>query len=319
MKSRAIIAALCALVLVGVVVGCGDDSNAGAGGGSDEGSPAAYVPKAYTPDLAEDYANGKRLAAQVAQRTLTYEPGTSPLELARSLPRGATSEQQLARILAPSVDDERSSVGEVVYPQLSGVTPNSMGAMVITRQVLQDADGDREIMVRVLDVRLRLSGDAWDLEEIASVGGAQVARPSSLSAAAGRVLDNPDITLSDSARWDIYGGQVDASLLEALASAAEQHELFVGIIRSGHPTNVWATRRPSAHSQGLAADIHAVDGRLVVRQQRTGSAAYDLAQELATGGAYQLGSPWVFGAGGVSSFTDSVHMDHVHLQQSPPV
>jgi hypothetical protein len=321
MRPQAFIAALFALALALVVLSCGGDdaSSSTAGGASEvEDSPSAYLPKAYTPDPAEDYANGKRLAARIAQRTLTYEPGTSPLELARSLPRSATGEQEMARILAPSVDDERSSVGEVVYPQLSGVTPSSMGAMVITRQVLQDADGEREIVVRVLDVRLRLSGDAWALEEIASVGGAPVARPTSLPAAAERVLDNPNITLSDSARWDVYAGRVDDSLLDALANASEQHELFVGIIRSGHPTNVWATSRPSAHSQGLAADIHAVDGRLVVHQQRTGSAAYDLAQELAAGGAYQLGSPWVFGAGGVSSFTDPVHRDHLHLQQSPP-
>lgn len=323
MRKRSSIAALLALALATAGCGGGGDSGgaglgAGSGnGGADESAPAAYVAKTYTPDPAEVFPNGKRLAARVAQRALTYEPGTSALELARSLPRGAVTGRQLARVLEPAVDADMRSVGEVVYPQLSGLTADSLGAMVITKQVLQDAEGARRSVVRVVDVRLRLAGGSWTFEEIGSVGGSPVPRPSSLPAPAERVLDSPNITLSDSARWDIHRGGIDTSLLAALAAAAKRQELAVGILRSGHPTNVWATNRPSAHSQGFAADIYAVDGELVIRQHRTGSPAYEVAGALAAGGAYQLGSPWVFGNGGVASFTDEVHADHLHVQQSP--
>jgi hypothetical protein len=34
-------------------------------------------------------------------------------------------------------------------------------------------------------------------------------------------------------------------------------------------------------------------------------------------GAAQVGSPWILGAGGSQSFTDEVHEDHIHLQQTP--
>ena len=100
-----------------------------------------------------------------------------------------------------------------------------------------------------------------------------------------------------------------------LADAAQRRRFAVAVFRGGHPENVWATDRPSAHSAGLAADIYAVDGRPVIAQREPGTPAYELAAELSAGGAYQLGSPWVFGAGGAQSFADAVHQDHIHVQQ----
>ena len=324
MSARALTALLAALAIaVGACGGSGEGSEgdpAGtqpADGGPAEATEATYVPEPYRPDPAEEYPNGKRLAARLAGKALTYEPGASARDVARSLPAARVDTATLAEALEPAVDPDRRSVGEVVYPQRSGVTATTLGTMVITRQVLEDPDGERETLTRVLDIRLSLSGGSWELDRIASVGGSPVAAPSSLTGAAERVLEDPSITLSDSARWDIYRGSVDPSLLDALARAAKRHELSVGILRSGHPTNVWATSRPSAHSQGFAADIYAVDGRLVVGQHRTGSPAYEVAAKFVAGGAYQLGSPWAFGTGGVSSFTDEVHADHLHLQQSP--
>lgn len=311
------------------LAGCG-----GNGDGSDSSGPSAatssastgseepsgleaYSARQYKPNPAEEYPNGKRLAARVAQAALTYEPGASAMDVARSLPRSQVGDAALARAIEPAVHPDLRSVGEVVYPQLSGVTETSLGTMVITRQLLENSSGERESLTRVLDVRLRLNGGSWSLEQIGSVGGSPVDRPPSLPGPAERILDSPRIELSDSARWDIYRGQIDPSLLDVLATAAKRYRLTVGILSSGHPTNVWATSRPSAHSQGFAADIYEVDGRPVVEQGRTGSPAYRLAQEFAAGGAYQLGSPWVFADGGGSSFTDAVHADHLHLQQSP--
>ena len=313
-----------------ILAGCGGEESGRDRGGTTrpgEGSARPSEPtrppvpasrprvKPFVPDSAEVYAKEKRLAGRLAQAALTYRRGASAREVAASLPDAAVPTQKLARILEPVVDPKMRSAGEVLYPQLSGVTEISLGAMVVVRQTLEDAAGSRKSVTRVLDVRLRRAGGRWSLDTIASVGGRAALRPSSLPREAERVLEHPKIDLPDSARWDIYRGNVDRSLLVALATVADQHELSIAVLGSGHPPNVWATDRPSAHSRGLAADIYAVDGRLVIRQRRPGSVAHAAAQAFLSGGARQIGSPWSFG-GGARSFTDAVHQDHIHLQQS---
>lgn len=269
----------------------------------------------YEPAEAEEYANAKRVAGRAAQRAVTYARGATAREVASSLPPAAAGEAALADAIEPVIEPGARSEGEIVYPQLSGVTPTSLGVMVVTRQTLQDRAGRRRSVTRVLDVRLRRSGGRWSLERIASVGGSPRERPDDLAEAAERVLDSSNIVLPDSARWDIHRGDVNPSLLSALADAARDRELSVAVLESGHPPNVWATEQPSAHASGLAADIWAVDGEPVIEQRTSGSPAYDLAQELLAGGARQLGGPWDL-APGARSFTDPVHQDHIHLQQS---
>lgn len=68
-----------------------------------------------------------------------------------------------------------------------------------------------------------------------------------------------------------------------LAKAADTRPIAVGILIAGHTRNVWQTDRRSAHSADRTADIHAVGGKLVVLQQATGTAAHQLATELAAG------------------------------------
>lgn len=271
----------------------------------------------YKPIADEDYPAGKRLAARIAQRALTHEPGSSARAVARSLGPSAVGIEALTRTLRPIVEPDSQSSAKVIYPQLSGVTSTSLGVMVVVRQSLEDADGDTSSLTRVVDVRLRRSNGPWFFDRIGSLGGSAVERPGSLSSSARRVLDDPNIQLSDSARWDIYRGAVDPALLETLVDASRLSRLSVSVIDSGHPANVWATSRPSAHSVGFAVDIWAVDGVPVISQRETGSAAYELASSLVAGGAYQLGSPWILGSGSAQSFTDDVHQDHIHLQQAP--
>lgn len=282
---------------------------------SSEGPPPA--PRPYRPLPAEGYSNGKRLAAEIAQRVTTYDQGASPRAVAARLGPGAVGAPALSGAIEPLVDPTRYSRGEVVYPQLSGVTPTSLGAMVVVRQTMSDEDGAERSVTRALDIRLRRSTGPWSLDRIGPVGGDPQERGGAPSPAAERVLEHPRITLPDSARWDILSGDVDEGLLEALAGAAERYRLGIAVIRSGHPQNVWATTTPSAHSVGNAVDIYAVDGVPVLNQRQEGSAAFALASELVGGGAAQVGSPWILGAGGSQSFTDEVHQDHIHLQQTP--
>lgn len=261
----------------------------------------------------EDQADAKETAAGLAQASLTYPRGSTPLEVgARVVPgRG----EELGEILSPAVRPGWRSWARVVYPQLSGLGVDTVGTMVMVDQTVESPNGRKTTYQRVLDVRLRRSGQAFVLDELGSIGGMPIAPPAGLSEVERRVLDNPRLRLSDSARWDIYGGKVDQGLLAVLLSSAEKHRLTVGPMISGHPLNVWETARVSAHSQGLAADIWAVDGEPVARQRGAGSRANQLAADLVGGGAAQVGSPLpVAGAG--SSFSDGVHQDHIHLQQS---
>ncbi|UJA21499.1 hypothetical protein HJD18_15610 [Thermoleophilia bacterium SCSIO 60948] len=323
MKRRATLLALCLIAVLAGLVG------ALASEGPDPPSPQSVLaevertadvpdrrpsPDPYTSPRYEPYADGKKVAARAAQRALTYSRNEMPAAIAERV--RARVDDGLARVLAPAIERDVRSAGTVVYPQLSGLTESSMGVMVVARQRLQDAAGRWTSVTRTVDVRLTGVDGAWQVESISSVGGPPARRPDELSVAATAVVDNPAIELPDTARWDIYRGLVDPTLLEAMASAAERAPIAVAVLDSGHPTNVWATSTPSAHSSGAAVDIWAVDGTPVAEQVETGSAAYEMASAFVSGGAAQVGSPWVLGPGGATSFTDEVHRDHVHLQQS---
>jgi hypothetical protein len=326
MKGRALIAALGALALLLSACGDGDaapQTQARPETPTPSPEPPAETPvpwptpEPYEPDAAEKYPNGKRFAARVAATALTYPRGASAQEIVRRLGPAAASRRELAAAIEPAVDRSIESSGQVVYPQLAGVTPTSLGAMVVVRQRLRRPDGESRTVNRVVDVRLRRDGGPWTLDRIGSVGGRAVPRPADLPAPARRVLDNPRITLSDSARWDIHGGGIDEGLLSALDGLAERQPISVSVLRSGHPRDVWQTSRPSAHSRGYAADVYAVGGRLVLRQRAPGNPAYALTASLVSNGAAQVGSPWVLPPGGSRSFSDDVHQDHLHVQWSP--
>jgi hypothetical protein len=184
------------------------------------------------------------------------------------------------------------------------------------RQHLDGASGTPRLVVRTMDIRLQRTDGPWSLDRVASVGGVAVERPANLSTAARRVLVHPNIELPDTARWDIYRGGIDAGLLRALADAADRWPLAITVLRTGHPTNVWATGRRSAHTTGRAADIYAVGGKLVVAQRTVDGLAKGLVTALLDGGAAQVGSPWVLPPGGMRSFSDVVHWDHIHVQQT---
>ena len=322
---------LALVLLAGAVGGCsvgGDDApdppragEAGATSRTDAAKPASAPPadpRPYRPLASEAYPNPKRLAADIAQRVTTYDAGSTPGAVAARLPQVAARRRgDLTTAIAPVVDPGRYSRGEIIYPQLSGVTSTSLGAMVVVRQSLYDKSGQVRRVSRVLDIRLQRSQDGWSLDRIGSVGGAPPRAGGSPSPAAKRVLKHRRIVLPDSARWDILRGGVDDALLGTLARAADRFRLDVAVIDSGHPPNVWATTRPSTHSVGKAVDIYAVDGRPVTAQRQKGSAAFRLASTLVAGGASQVGSPWILGPGGSRSFTDEVHQDHIHLQQTP--
>jgi len=218
-------------------------------------------------------------------------------------------------MLEPVVRPGERSTSSIVYPQLGGLTADAMSVMVVVRQRRESPGEEPTTETRTFDVRLRLDGGRWRFSELASAGGSSAKRPSGISPAARAVVDSPRIELPDSARWDIYRGEVDEALLATMADAAMRHSYGVTVLKSGHPYEVFGTDYPSAHTAGYAVDIYAVDGTSVVEQRDTGTRAYELASSLFSEGVAQIGSPWILGAGAPTSFTDDVHQDHLHLQK----
>ena len=318
--------ALLALVLVAIA------ALAAAGCGSDEaerpraeapGEPVAAKPAVpddppaidpYEPPAGEEFPAAKRLAGRVVQNAMTYARDDSAQAVVARVAAQSRGGVGIADAIGPLRRRGHRSWGRVEYAQLSGMTASDAGAMVVARQTTEDEKGRQRSVVRVADVRLVLKGGAWALDRIVTVGGEEVARPDDLPAVSRRVLDHPNIDLPDSARWDIYRGRVGLPLLDALAQAAERHRVRVAVLRSGHPPNVWASDRISAHTRGDAVDIWSVDGKRVIQQREAGSPAYKLAASFLASGARQVGSPWVLAEGAPRSFSDAVHQDHLHAQ-----
>ena len=264
----------------------------------------------------EEQAEAKEFAARVAQTALRYRRGSSAQEVAEQVARLGGPTTELARILDGAVRPGWRSWARVVYPQLSGLGVDTVGTMVVVDQTVESPEGDRTTYRRVLDIRLRRGEEGYALEQLGSIGGDPQQRPGDLSPIEAQAVSDPRIDLSDSARWDIYKGNVDQGLLTAIVALAERHRIAIGPMISGHPLNVWETDRISAHSQGLAADIYAVDGKLVADQRGPETPANQVAAELLQRGAVQVGSPVPMVESGGRSFSDGVHQDHVHVQQS---
>lgn len=265
-------------------------------------------------DSAESFPAVKKLAMQVAAALTTYSPSASPDSLAARVAGSPAARHALAAASAPLFHRGATSTGTVVYPQMGGATADRASVMVVVRQTFTRPGHASVTQTRILDIRLLRTSAGWRFDALASAGGAPVARPATLSSAARHVVDNPRIFLPDTARWDIYRGAISPVLLELMARIAAREPIAVTVLETGHPYDVFGTSHASLHSSGRAVDINMLGGVHVVRQRAVGSPAYDLVRWLlAQPQVSQVGSPWdVDGASG-RSFTNAVHLDHIHV------
>ena len=288
--------------------------------GAGEDLPAAA---GYAPLAGEKLPNLKQVAADFVQALTTYVRGQRPEDLlagASALLAPGFAADTALRAAAP-LFTEQVAVGQIVYPQLSGLLPLGPGAqqagvMVVVRQRLLTRGGSTTEVVRVCDVRLTVVQGQWRVSEIISAGGEPVERPTDLDPAVAAVLDDPRIELPDTCRWDVHAGGVSADLLSVLASAAAVAPVAVTVLRNGHPINVFGTPRISDHTQGRAVDLWRIGGAPVVGTGATvGPARTVLVAAAADRRTRATGSPVgsdLDGPGG-RSFTDLVHHDHLHL------
>ena len=310
---------LAAHVALSIAVGC-------SGGGADRSSmgtrePAPSVattqptldpPVGYEPLPGEPAPDAKRAAAAVVQALTTFEAQADPA------PAVATV---LGRLGAPPglVDQARdllvpgaASAGDIVYPQLGGLTEQSASVMVVVRQRLLQGIARRTV-VRTVDVRVARRAEAWAVTSIDSAGGRPPPPSGAPSKAAEAVLALKAVVLPDSARWDVLAGTIDDRVLTVLAQLGAGHRLDVTTLATGHPHNVFGTERVSNHASGRAVDIWAVDGRAVVEQRDQAGALATLARGLLDAGVTELGAPWDLDGPGSAAFTNVVHQDHLHI------
>jgi hypothetical protein len=130
----------------------------------------------------------------------------------------------------------------------------------------------------------------------------------------GKLLANPNLTLTPRARADLVNGVVDPRVVNVLAAAVVNHRISVSVFQTGHTQFVAGTDRVSNHFHGRAVDIYAVDGAPV---SPSNDAALDLALAILTGSPSlqpdELGSPWAGLSKFPGAFTDAGHQDHLHI------
>ena len=275
-------------------------------------SPRLEAASRYQPLPGEPAPEAKQAAADAVQALTTFEAGSDPaLEVSTAL-TGLGAPAELVGQAAPLLVVGAASAGDIVYPQLGGLTARSASVMVVVRQRLL-AGGATTAVVRTLDVRLARRGQEWVVTGLESAGGVPLDPAPPPSAAAAPVLANDNVGLTDSARWDILAGGVDDRVLSVLARLGMEHTLDVTVLATGHPHEVFGSSHVSNHTQGRAVDIWALDGRPVLEQRDPAGPLATLARSLLAEGVTELGGPWDLDGPGGASFTNLVHQDHLHV------
>ena len=195
---------------------------------------------------------------------------------------------------------------EVIDAQYGGILANQASVLVVTHQW-----GGPATAGTTYDVRLIRAGTSWTVTQVLpSTPGTT----SPTSAAARKVLADPNIALPPAARADIAAGHVHDSVLNAMLTLAQTFRIGVSVVRSGHPTYVFGTARLSDHPFGRAFDTWRINDHPVVAATTPRPLISQYLQAVANTGSYNIGGP--FTLPGTPYFTDATHHDHVHAGYS---
>jgi hypothetical protein len=206
------------------------------------------------------------------------------------------------------LDSASSAVVEVIDAQYGGILVDSASVLVVCRQWRA---GDKLTQAgTTIDVRLRRVRGQWWVTALHPAHPGQPA--ATLSAVARRVLENSRIELPAAPAADVRSGQVHDSVLTALLVLSRKYQIGVSVVRSGHPTYVFGTTRPSDHPPGRAFDTWRIDGHAVVDKTTPRSLVVEYMRAVAAAGSYNVGGPYQLSSSGSRFFTDATHHDHVH-------
>ncbi|AZP14913.1 hypothetical protein ACIGMX_39145 [Streptomyces aquilus] len=71
----------------------------------------------------------------------------------------------------------------------------------------------------------------------------------------GAILAHSRIELPPAARADLRGGRIHDGVPTAMRRLAGTYRMYVSVVRSGHPLDVFGTSRPSGHPRGRAFGV----------------------------------------------------------------
>ena len=271
-------------------------------------------PSLYTPGAGEPEPQVKAAAARFLEIVTTYDPGGGTPEATAARLVGAGLRPDPSSEVVALLDGGAEAVGEIVYPQLGGLTGSQASVMTVIRQTFRSSEGQISTVTRSVDVRLDKVNDAWTVTSVASDGGGPPSSPSSpaLTPLARQVLGSPRLSMSDSSRWDVAAGRIDDRVLQLVSTLTETNALSITVFATGHPANVFGATSVSNHTEGRGVDVWAVDGQPIVdaSPESTAHAVIVAALEL---GATEVGSPWDLDGPGGPSFANALHADHLHL------
>ncbi|MFJ9030050.1 hypothetical protein ACIRQP_16295 [Streptomyces sp. NPDC102274] len=276
--------------------------------GSRSPSPASSLPATtpWRPDRDDVDPAVKLRAVQVVEAIGAWAPGQGG---------AAAAKKRVAALgVSPSLVDQAGALLpgapeaalQVIDAQYGGILADSASVLVVCRRWTPGHAGGTTV-----DVRLSRARPRWDVTALhpARPGAAAASLPD----AARRVLAESRIRLPPAAEADIRSGKVRPSVLQALLRLAGTYRMYVSVVRSGHPLDVFGTSRPSDHPRGRAFDVWQIDGHKVVDPATSRRLVESFMRDAAAAGSYNVGGPVQLSGGGPGQFfSDNTHHDHVH-------
>ncbi|MFB6959499.1 hypothetical protein ACFCYB_21350 [Streptomyces sp. NPDC056309] len=266
----------------------------------------------WRPTSAEIHPEVKRRAVDLVAAIGAWPAGGGGASAARSrvaaqgLPTALVAQ---AGPLLPSADE---AVVQVVDAQYGGILADSASVLVVCRQWTRHGGAVRAGGTTV-DVRLARSRTGWT---VTTLHPARPGAPETLPpAGARRVLADSRIVLPPAAEADLRSGQVHDSVLNAMLRLAGTYRMYVSVVRSGHPLDVFGTSRPSDHPRGRAFDVWQIDGHAVVDPATSRPLVERFMRDAAAAGSYNVGGPVLLSGSSTPNqfFSDATHHDHVHI------
>ena len=268
----------------------------------------------YEVSANESLREAKAVAVDVLETLTNYEATDTLDDVVSRVTSDPVLTARLLEQAAPLHHQGMWSRSTIVYPQLGGHRNNRASVMIVVRQDLGVGSEAVITQTRTVDLRVDLRAAQWTFVDLPDIGGLPVERPDDLSAEAAAVLDNPDIVLADSAVWDIYAGRITPNLLKIMADLSQRTPFAAVVLKSGHPYHVFETDRISKHTVGMAVDIYLLNGTRVIDNDGAASDIHDIVEWIYDHPLVsEVGSPWALDGYGGRSFTDDVHLDHVHI------
>ncbi|MBE1533077.1 hypothetical protein [Actinomadura algeriensis] len=319
---------LLAVLLLLWTSGCGRPPRDAARSPSPPTSPRTPALPRFTPyEVAsgEPAPEVKRAAVRFLE-ALAHGPGGAGPAAIRGRLAAAGQPTGPADDVAPLLVGADATAVDIVYPQFGGLEPTKASVMAVVR--LHHRRGrDVSATTRTLDVRLAKGERGWSVTGVASIGGGPprdvpTGSPDAASrdatvppgSPAAAVLADDRIRMPDTARADVRAGRVDDRVLRLLSRLADEHTLSVAVLVTGHPRHVFGSPAVSNHARGRAVDVWAVDGVPVARQRKAADGpARAVTRQALRLGADEVGAPWTIQANGLSTFTNTLHQDHLHI------